>query len=48
MNSKGVSQLPNYGNTACLASVRGPISRFGWAAQISEISAGLSNTFLIG
>ena len=48
MNSGGIGQLPNYGNTACLVPVRGPISRFGWAAQFAEITDGLSNTFLVG
>jgi prepilin-type N-terminal cleavage/methylation domain-containing protein/prepilin-type processing-associated H-X9-DG protein len=48
MNSGGVGQLPNFGNTACLAEVRGPISRFGWAATFAQITDGLSNTFMAG
>jgi prepilin-type N-terminal cleavage/methylation domain-containing protein/prepilin-type processing-associated H-X9-DG protein len=48
MNSGGVGQLPAFGNVACLTAVRGPISRWGWAAQFAWITDGLSNTFLVG
>jgi prepilin-type N-terminal cleavage/methylation domain-containing protein/prepilin-type processing-associated H-X9-DG protein len=48
INTTGVGQTPAYGNTAAGVAKRGMIGRHLWSAKFSQVSDGLSNTFLLG
>lgn len=48
INTTGSGQTPAYGNTAAGVAKRGMIGRHMWSARFSQVSDGLSNTFMLG
>jgi prepilin-type N-terminal cleavage/methylation domain-containing protein/prepilin-type processing-associated H-X9-DG protein len=48
-NATGVGATPDYGNQSYTNPVsRGMMARWGWSARFTEVTDGLSNTFMLG